>query len=315
LYFNSLHLYGKEVVKLWFSNAGLQAYQDVKWDPTKKSTTSKQDHETRALVEEDLFNIGTDWKTIAPVMQKQAARQPQESNYTVQNLLQSRSNGDDVHSFMSVYGRRHEGDSIATEREADDTMNDPAAVVQIDEDAIIERPAGEDARSYDASTAGNTTGTTHEKLHAQERLVAQLMAENRELEARTDPDGDDRTIQTTKSTRDQLAEALEALARIDIMTNEANHDTTMTDEKINDPTKMKTPEPRTARHKTDDDEQSMQTTKSTRDKLAEALARIERMTAKPLERIGMMISPYPKLHPPATTEATGTEAISTGHDN
>jgi hypothetical protein len=54
-----IHLYGVEAAQRWFSNAGLLAYQDVKWDPTKQSTTSHQDKETKALVDEDLFQIGT----------------------------------------------------------------------------------------------------------------------------------------------------------------------------------------------------------------------------------------------------------------
>jgi hypothetical protein len=175
--------------------------QDVKWDPTKKSTTSQQDHETRALVEEDLFNIGTDWKLVAPIRQTKAARPHQDKNYTVENLLQSRSNGNEVHSFASIYGRHHDGNSIATEKPVDTTMaeTETQIIVQIDPNTTIERPANEDARSYDASTAGYTTGTTHELLHEQQRLVARLLEENRELEhARSDQD-DDQTIKTTKS--------------------------------------------------------------------------------------------------------------------
>jgi hypothetical protein len=52
-----LHYYGEDAAKLRFSNAGLLAYHQVKWDPTKKSTTLQHDHTTRALVEEDLFQL------------------------------------------------------------------------------------------------------------------------------------------------------------------------------------------------------------------------------------------------------------------
>jgi CCR4-NOT transcriptional regulation complex NOT5 subunit len=70
------YLYWVEAAQRWFSNAGLLAYQDVKWDPTKQSTTtSHQDQETKALVNEDLFQIGTNWVLAAPIMQAQATRQ------------------------------------------------------------------------------------------------------------------------------------------------------------------------------------------------------------------------------------------------
>jgi hypothetical protein len=63
-----VHEYGIEAAKKWFTNICLEAYRQVKWDPSKRSTTSQQDRETRALVEEDLFGIGTNWKIEAPIM-------------------------------------------------------------------------------------------------------------------------------------------------------------------------------------------------------------------------------------------------------
>jgi hypothetical protein len=80
-----LHYYGEEAVQARFSNAGLLAYKNVNWDPTKQVTTSYQDYATQALVEEDLFQIGFNWKMEAPIMQPQVNRDnAKHSNKTTQ---------------------------------------------------------------------------------------------------------------------------------------------------------------------------------------------------------------------------------------
>jgi hypothetical protein len=79
-----IHLYGIEAAERWFSNAGLLAYQGVKWDPKQQSTTSHKDQEIKALVDEDLFQIGTNWMLTAPIMKATASRQtpPRTPDYT-----------------------------------------------------------------------------------------------------------------------------------------------------------------------------------------------------------------------------------------
>jgi hypothetical protein len=72
------HEFGKEAAKLWFTTPGLLAYQHVKLDPDKRSTTSQQDRETCAMVSKDLFGIGTSWKIKAPIM-RGIARRPAET--------------------------------------------------------------------------------------------------------------------------------------------------------------------------------------------------------------------------------------------
>jgi hypothetical protein len=62
------YLYGETASKLWFSNAGLLAYQNVNWDPNTQATTSQQDYATRALIDEDMFQLGTAWQNLAPIM-------------------------------------------------------------------------------------------------------------------------------------------------------------------------------------------------------------------------------------------------------
>jgi hypothetical protein len=90
-----LHHYGQEAAKLWFSNAGLLACQNVKWDPTKQSTMSHQGAETRTLVEEDLFQVGSNWKVEAPIMKPKALRNiiSAMSRYTLSSQIKEHRQG------------------------------------------------------------------------------------------------------------------------------------------------------------------------------------------------------------------------------
>jgi hypothetical protein len=165
-----VHLYGIEAAKRCFSNAGLLAYQDVKWDPTKQSTTSHQDQESKALVDEYLFQIGTNWMMTAPIMQAQMTRKAPQTpaEYTVQNLLASRGHGNDAGSFGSVYQRQHDDNSIVTTKTTTEEMDintTPGVIVQMDPNLEIQRNNNtDDDKSYGASSAGFTTGTTRREL-------------------------------------------------------------------------------------------------------------------------------------------------------
>jgi hypothetical protein len=121
------------------SNAGLLAYKNVNWDPTKQSTTSHQDYATQALVEEDLFQIGSNWKMDAPIIQPQAnrdKRQPQQKNYTVENLLASCNTDTNIRSFGSAFGRHHDANSVASEKKTEEPT---ITVIQIDPTLVIGR--------------------------------------------------------------------------------------------------------------------------------------------------------------------------------
>jgi hypothetical protein len=146
-----LHYYGEEAVKAWHSNAGLLAYKNVNWDPTKQSTTSHQDYATQALVEEDLFQIGSNWKMEAPIMQPQAncdKQQAQQKNYTVENLLASRNTDTNVRSFGSAFGRDHDADSVVSEKKIEEP---PITVIQTNPTLLINEKENQDDMSFDAS--------------------------------------------------------------------------------------------------------------------------------------------------------------------
>jgi hypothetical protein len=76
----------------------------------------------------------------APIMQPQANRdkqQAQQKNYTVENLLKSRNTDTDIRSFGSVFGRKHDGDSIATEKNKEEADKTTMTVIQIDPTLVI----------------------------------------------------------------------------------------------------------------------------------------------------------------------------------
>jgi hypothetical protein len=220
-----LHEYGTDAAAQWFTTSGLLAYQNVKWDPTKRSTTSQQDRETNALVEEALFGIGTTWKLDAPVMQGQPQR-PATGNLLstplqpVQIAIHSRSHDDDIRSFGSIFGRTPDDTSIATTPEGlstteKDTLNTTNVVVQFDSDlpSMADTPMTHDDRSFDASSAGFTTGSTRSKLREQEKINDTLQQQMLQLNEQNQQNDDDsnQTKKTTQSTRNQLAVALATL--------------------------------------------------------------------------------------------------------
>jgi hypothetical protein len=124
------------------------------------------------------------------------------------NLLEARETDTDVHS----YGRQHDDDSVAMAAQPTPVPNTNASV-QIDPN--LEHRSQEekdDAQSYDASSAGFTTGSTRAKLHQKSRDLDRLLKENQELATRlTNQDSDDESWKTTKSTSNQLIQALARL--------------------------------------------------------------------------------------------------------
>jgi hypothetical protein len=223
-----VHLYGQEAANLWFTSTGLLAFQNVKWDPRKRSTTSTHDRETKALVEENLFGIGTDWQNDTALLRGKAQRPstaPGQPLPAVQAALHSRSNDDDVRSFGSLYGRQPDEPPTTTTTDANGNPTDVVVFFNAQQQER-ERNEMKDDQSFDASSAGFTTGSTRSKLREQEQVNAilrdqmlQLNAINQqkddELNKIHDVDVDDddsnKTEKTTQSTRQQLAVALAAL--------------------------------------------------------------------------------------------------------
>ena len=98
-----VHRYGHGCQK-WFSAEGLTTFESVTWDPEKMITTSAADHETQNLVDEDLWGLGTDWRTDSTKKDLFAASESsdQDNQVTTRNL----EDADDVQSFASTFGNK-----------------------------------------------------------------------------------------------------------------------------------------------------------------------------------------------------------------
>jgi hypothetical protein len=214
-----VHLYGQAAATLWFTTPGLLAYEKVKWDPNKRSTTSQNDRDTKALVEEDLFGIGTTWKLNTSILQgkpqrpSRHAKTPASPLQPVQAAIHSRTTDIDVRSFGSIYGIQP--DDALTAASSPTTTGPPNVVIQFDKDLQTKELTNpQDDTSFDASSAGFTTGSTRSKLREQTKVNETLRNQMIQLNAinQQKDDDSDKTDKTTQSTRNQLAVALAALA-------------------------------------------------------------------------------------------------------
>jgi hypothetical protein len=58
-----LHQFGEGATK-WFTGAGLLVYKDVKWNPTKGTTSSAKEHKSEEMVKEDLWGLNDKWEEL-----------------------------------------------------------------------------------------------------------------------------------------------------------------------------------------------------------------------------------------------------------
>jgi hypothetical protein len=158
----------------------------------------QQDRETRAMVAENLFGIGTSWKIEAPIMWgiarrpaktaannrandhpvSQAASQAAEADVAAATAaIHSRTINSDVRSFGFTYGRIPDDESIATNlASAEDNANEveePSnVVIQLDPNLPDNqlKEHDNDAHLMAASSAGFTRDSTRSKLQEQTKV-------------------------------------------------------------------------------------------------------------------------------------------------
>ena len=84
---------------------GLEACKSITWCPKKKTTSSTSDKS----VEEDFFRLGMEWNK----NNTELSKIKRSKNTQVATVVSQRANDLKVHSFGSVYGRSHDGESLA----------------------------------------------------------------------------------------------------------------------------------------------------------------------------------------------------------
>jgi hypothetical protein len=135
----------------------------------------------------------------------------------VQAALHSRATDHDVRSFGSIYGLQPDAESEAIRQGTNPTVATTPTNVVVQFDAALQDKESNDMKddqSFDASSAGFTTGSTRSKLREQEKinetLRNQMIALN-EINQQKNDDDSNQTAKTTQSTQHQLAVALAAL--------------------------------------------------------------------------------------------------------
>jgi hypothetical protein len=58
-----MHTYGPAAGK-WFTSQVLSIYENIKWDSTKRSTTTQTNPDTSKILEEDLWGLAATWKAL-----------------------------------------------------------------------------------------------------------------------------------------------------------------------------------------------------------------------------------------------------------
>jgi hypothetical protein len=189
-----LHVHGPEATK-WFTSQGISVYKDVRWNPTKGTTSSTHAKASAAMVEEDLWDLGEEWKTLAAITTKpglrpdtatldtQTAGQATTHEMQASKILERLAGDKSVASFGAAFGREQDSDdekeAVATAAEAALVQEDlsgtqfvfsPDQVEREREKAIL----GSESEGRSMSTAGKTTGSTRLKLKEAEEQIAEL---------------------------------------------------------------------------------------------------------------------------------------------
>jgi hypothetical protein len=198
----------------------------------------------------------------------------------------------------------------------------------MDPNMVITTRTPNDDHSYNATSAGFTTGSTRAKLHQQKGVNANLLKENQALAAQLAArDSDDDSGKTTKSTAQKLTEVLARLAVFE-QDPDVPMELSTTVTSPSNANLLKENQALAAQLAAQDsDDDSGKTTKSTAQKLTKVLARLAvfeqnsdvtmqtsttvqpRPTSQPRTTF---ISPEPQSRAPAHDELSATAADSAG---
>jgi hypothetical protein len=189
-----LHVHGDDAAK-WFTSQGLQVYLNVRWNPTKGTTTSANAKESADMVKEDLWDLGAQWKTLTEETKIETKR-PDEmeldtptskdkpaTTKPVNTILERMAGDKSVASFGNAFGRDHDSDDErADASKAAQAAANPApltgAQFQFSAEQVSRERERADQSSESAglsmSTAGKTTESTRLNLKIAQETIAEL---------------------------------------------------------------------------------------------------------------------------------------------
>ena len=181
------HHYGDGIHK-WFSAAGVQLFKDHIWDPESAKCVSKPDLATRAILNEDIWELGDTWKTQATILSRP------DLPINPPAHLAAFSDDTDIRSFASAFQRPSDDSSTVIS-----PSTKTGGVVQLSVDTLQELTARQQQSTTDTdtlsmSTAAKTTDSTRLKLketkehlaettEALDHTKASLAAKENEIEA------------------------------------------------------------------------------------------------------------------------------------
>jgi hypothetical protein len=218
-----LHRFGEDATK-WFTSAGLIIYKDIKWNPTKGKTTSSKEHESEEMVNEDPWDLRTQWEQIASkpndTSRPEATgldRSPESTSpdtppdkamtSTDTSIEHTRLASDkSIASFGTLYQREKDSDDVTeaakAEKEAAEKITEITGTqfefstdqIERDQEKALHGPM---STGMSMSTAAKTTNSTRLKLkEAQEEIGAlRLALEQQKLSPRHETPSHENTNQ------------------------------------------------------------------------------------------------------------------------
>ena len=166
----------------WFTEDGLSYFANVTWNPDTLSTTSATDKVTQDLVDEDLWDLGDDWKAFSserqPPITGTSVLKPQKlSRHRIS--LQHLEQDDDVQSFASAFGVEHTSETSPPGEDTGQTKAD--GVVRLSESVLNRLNSAPSTQSapddHSMSTAARTTDSTRVRLQAAKSTITEQALE------------------------------------------------------------------------------------------------------------------------------------------
>ena len=166
----------------WFTEDGLSYFAQVTWNPDTLSTTSATDKITQDLVDEDLWDLGDDWKSVnterQPPTTGTSTLKPQKSNrhrISIHHLEQD----DDVQSFASAFGVERTSETSPPGEDTGQTKVD--GIVRLSESVLNRlqsiQPTQPALDEHSMSTAARTTESTRDRLQAAKSTISEQALE------------------------------------------------------------------------------------------------------------------------------------------
>ena len=176
------HDYGHGVDK-WFSAAGIQLFQDQIWNPDTSTSSTKVELATKAIADEDLWEIGDAWKQHSNIVSRPAipvhpptsADPPLQEASATQHGSDTFGDDSDIRFFASAFQCPSSQPFITTP-----STTKTAGTVQLSAatlTALANKPSDPDSDSMSMSTAARTTESTRLKLQVAKGTIAEQATE------------------------------------------------------------------------------------------------------------------------------------------